>query len=88
MNLAKTYAVMVKETRHIMRDRMTFLLLLLIPVFLMITFSYSLAVNVKEVPITLLDADHSRLAREFVAMLSNSKDLVVGSEAENYDQAV
>jgi drug efflux transport system permease protein len=87
MNLAKTYAVTVKETRHILRDRMTFLLLLLIPVFLMITFSYSLAVDIKEVPITLIDADHSRLSREFVAVLSNSQDLVVGSEAENYSQA-
>jgi ABC-2 type transport system permease protein len=86
MNLSKTYAVMIKETRHILRDRITFLMLLLIPVFLMIAFSYSLAVDVKEVPITLLDGDRSRLSREFVAVLSNSKDLVVGAEAENYDQ--
>jgi ABC-2 type transport system permease protein len=86
MKLSKTYAVMIKETRHILRDRMTFLMLLLIPVFLMIAFSYSLAVNVKEVPITLLDADRSPLSREFVAVLSNSKDLVVGAEAENYAQ--
>ncbi len=86
MNLSKTYAVMIKETRHILRDRITFLMLLLIPVFLMIAFSYSLAVDVKEVPITLLDGDRSSLSREFVAVLSNSKDLVVGAEAENYDQ--
>lgn len=87
MNLSKTYAVMIKETRHILRDRITFLMLLLIPVFLMVAFSYSLAVDVKEVPITLLDADRSPLSREFVAVLSNSKDLVVGEEAENYAQA-
>lgn len=87
MNLSKTYAVMAKETRHILRDRMTFLMLLMIPVFLMITFSYALAVDVKEVAITLIDADRSPLSREFVAVLSNSKDLVVGQEAENYAQA-
>ncbi len=87
MNLSKTRAVMTKETRHILRDRATFLMLLLIPVFLMIAFSYSLAVDVNEVPITLLDADRSPLSREFVAVLSNSKDLVVGKEAENYAQA-
>ena len=86
MNLSKTYAVMIKETRHILRDRITFLMLLLIPVFLMIAFSYSLAVDVKEVPITLLDGDRSHLSREFVAVLSNSKDLIVGAEAKNYDQ--
>ena len=86
MNLSKTYAVMIKETRHILRDRITFLMLLLIPVFLMIAFSYSLAVDVKEVPITLLDADRSRLSREFVAVLANSKDLVLGTEAESYAQ--
>ncbi len=86
MTLSKTYAVMIKETRHILRDRVTFLMLLLIPVFLMITFSYSLAVDVKEVPITLLDGDRSSLSREFVAVLSNTKDLIMGQEAENYAQ--
>jgi len=86
MKLSKAYAVMIKETRHILRDRITFLMLLLIPVFLMIAFSYSLAVDVKEVPITLLDGDRSHLSREFVAVLSNNKDLVVGTEAENYAQ--
>ncbi len=87
MNLAKMYAVMKKETRHILRDRTTFLMLLLIPVFLMIVFSYSLAVDIKEVSITVLDNDHSAQSREFLATLSNSKDLVVGKTAENYAQA-
>ena len=86
MNLSKTYAVMVKEARHILRDRWTLAMLLLIPVFLMVAFSYALAVDVREVPITLMDADRSSLSREFVAVLSNSKDLVVGPEAKNYDQ--
>ncbi len=86
MNLSKTYAVMVKEARHILRDRWTLAMLLLIPVFLMVAFSYALAVDVKEVPITLMDADRSPLSREFVAVLSNSKDLIVGEEAANYDQ--
>ena len=58
MNLSKTYAVTIKETRHILRDRITFLMLLLIPVFLMIAFSYSLAVDVKEVPITFEERLH------------------------------
>jgi len=87
MNLAKTYAVMVKETRHIFRDRTTSLMLLLIPVFLMIVFSFSLAVNITDVPISLMDNDRDELAREFVAQLSNSQDLVVGPEAKNYAQA-
>jgi ABC-2 type transport system permease protein len=87
MNLAITYAVVVKEGRHIIRDRTTFLMLLLIPVLLMIIFSYSLAVDVKEVPITLIDGDRSPLSREFVAMLAGSKDLIIGSQAANYAQA-
>jgi ABC-2 type transport system permease protein len=86
MDVGKTYAVMVKETRHILRDRMTFLMLLLIPVFLMIAFSYSLAVDVNKVPITLMDDDRSRLSRQFVAALSSGQDLVVGPEVEDYAQ--
>lgn len=87
MSPAKTYAVMVKETRHILRDRTTFLLLLLIPVFLMITFAYSLAVDVKEVPITLIDQDRSASSRQFIATLASSRDLVVGPAAATYAQA-
>lgn len=87
MSWAKTVAVMVKEARHILRDRTTFLMLLLIPVVLMITFAYSLAVDIKEVPITLFDQDRSVLSRDFVAVLSNSKDLVVGQPAQSYAQA-
>ena len=87
MNLAKTWAVLVKETRHILRDRTTFLMLLLIPVFLMIIFSYSLAVDIKEVSVTLLDNDRSALSREFVATLSNNKDLVVAGEVTSYAEA-
>lgn len=87
MSLAKTYAVMVKETRYIFRDRTTSLMLLLIPVFLMIVFSFSLAVNIKDVPISLMDNDRGELAREFLTQLSNSEDLVVGEEAKSYAQA-
>lgn len=84
MSIAKTYAVMMKETRHIFRDRTTFLLLLLIPVILMIIFAYALAVDIKEVPITLLNYDRGVHSRDYVAMLSNSKDLVVGQPAGSY----
>ncbi|MFQ5614307.1 MAG: ABC transporter permease [Anaerolineae bacterium] len=86
MNPAKTYAVMRKETRHILRDRTTFLMLLLIPVFLMIVFAYSLAVDVREVPITALDHDRSALSREFLTMLAGSQDLVLAAEAQSYAQ--
>ncbi|MEA3336926.1 MAG: ABC transporter permease [Chloroflexota bacterium] len=86
MSLAKTYAVMMKETRHILRDRTTFLLLLLIPVILMIIFAYALAVDIKEVPITLLNYDRGVYSRDYVTMLSNSQDLVVGQPAESYAQ--
>ncbi len=87
MDLVKTYAVMTKEIRHIFRDRTTALMLLLIPVFLMIVFSYSMAVNVKNVPISLMNTDRGELSREFIAVLSNSNDLVIGPAAENYAQA-
>ncbi|MCP4165755.1 MAG: ABC transporter permease [Chloroflexi bacterium] len=86
MSLAKTYAVMIKESRHILRDRTTFLLILLIPVVLMIIFAYALAVDIKEVPITLYNQDRGQYSRDYITMLSNSKDLVVGQPAESYAQ--
>ena len=87
MSLTKTFAIMLKEIRHILRDRTTFLMLLFIPVFLMIIFAYSLAVDVKEVRVAVLNRDRSTLTRDYLATLSNSRDLIIDWEAKSYAEA-
>ncbi len=86
MSLRKTWAVVVKEMRHIRRGGST-LIIVLIPVLVMIVFSAALAQDIRGVPITVLDRDKSTLSRRFLMSLSNSQDIVIGREAKSYAQA-
>jgi ABC-2 type transport system permease protein len=87
MSLFKTWAVLVKESRHILRDPSTLILLLLAPVFLMIIMSYALIADIRETPITVMDNSRSTLSRQFLNTLANSKDIVVNKVIPTYDEA-
>ena len=87
MSFRKTWAVLVKESRHILRDPSTLILLLLAPVFLMIIMSYALIADIRETPITVMDNSYSAQSRKFLETLSNSKDIVVDKVVTTYEEA-
>lgn len=76
MGLHKTWSVMRKEFWHIFRDRRTAFLVLTSPAIFLITMAYSLSVEIRQVPIAVLDRDQSRLSRSYLAALTNSGELV------------
>jgi ABC-2 type transport system permease protein len=87
MSFRKMWAVLVKESRHILRDPATMILLLLAPVLLMIIMSYALVADIRETPIAVLDQDHSELSRRFLATLATSNDIIVDKTVASYDEA-
>ena len=87
MSLRKTWAVLLKESRHILRDPATLILLLLAPVLLMIIMSYALVADIRETPIAVLDQDHSQLSRRFLATLATSDDIILDQMVSSYDEA-
>lgn len=87
MSVRKTWAVFVKESRHILRDPGALILLLLAPVILMIIFSYALVADIRETPITVIDSSRSALSRQFLATLGNSSDIIVDRLATSYAEA-
>ncbi len=87
MSLRKIWAVLIKESRHIMRDPGTLILLLLAPVLLMIVMSYALVADIRETPVTVIDNSRSPLSRRFLATLANNNDIIVSQQAQNYAEA-
>lgn len=87
MSLRKTWAVLVKESRHVLRDPSTLVLLLLAPVLLMIIMSYALVADIRETPITVIDSDRSAMSRRFLDTLSTSNDVIITRLASNYAEA-
>jgi ABC-2 type transport system permease protein len=84
MSLLKTWAIFLKELRHILRDPGTFILATVSPVFLLIVFTYSLSVDIQNVSVAMMDMDQTDLSRQYLALLASSGDLLVDHVATSY----
>ena len=78
MNWARMVAVLLKELRQVRRDRLTFMMMIGIPILQLVLFGYAINGDVRHLPLAVHDADHSVFSRALVAGLENSRyfDLV------------
>ncbi len=65
MNLKRLLAVAYKEWREILRDRIFFLLAFVLPILFMLVFGYGITPDVENVPLAVVDYDHSTLSRDY-----------------------
>ncbi len=61
-----------KETRHVVRDVRTVYLALGIPLVMLLLFGYALTMDVTDVPLVVVDGDHSQASRDLVAAFEHS----------------
>ena len=61
-----------KETLHILRDRRTMLIVLLIPVVLMVLFGFAISTEVNEVRIAVVASDRTDGVREAVERIARN----------------
>lgn len=86
MNPLRTWAVMRKEARHIMRDRGTFFLVTVSPVILLLVMAYTFMVDIENVAVAVMDRDGTHLSRRYVAGLGGTGDVLVRYVANNYEE--
>jgi ABC-2 type transport system permease protein len=84
MNLRRTVSIMRKEMWHILRDRRTFVLVTVSPVFLLVVFAYSMSVEIRNVAIAVLDYDQSTLSRQYRDGLASTGDIVLAYWPRDY----
>ncbi len=79
-------AVVVKEFIQMRRDRLTFAMMVGIPLLQLILFGFAINSDPKHLPTAVLSADHSEFSRSFIRAMENSDYFVVvkqvASEAE------
>ncbi len=79
-------AIMVKEFVQMRRDRLTFAMIIGIPIMQLILFGFAINSDPKALPAVVRSADNSAFARAFVVSLRNSGYFAIkgdtGSEAE------
>lgn len=86
MSFRRLRAVTRKEIQHIFRDRMTFVLVILTPVLLLFVFAYALTVELKNIPIAVLDLDRSSVSRTFVQQITAGQDLELYAQVSSMEE--
>ncbi|GLR80563.1 ABC transporter permease [Azospirillum oryzae] len=86
ISAGRLMAVMVKEFIQMRRDRLTFAMMVGVPILQLILFGFAINSDPKALPTALLVADSSPFARTLVAAMENSRYFAItrtaGSEAE------
>jgi ABC-2 type transport system permease protein len=70
---ARVLAILIKEFRQMRRDRLTFAMLVGVPIMQLVLFGYAINTDPRHLPLAVVAADHSPVARAFVAGLQNSQ---------------
>src|SRR5258705_9031327 len=72
MSWSRFLAILIKEFREVRRDRLTFGMMVGVPILQLILFGFAINSDPKHLPLALIDADRSEFSRSFVAGLENS----------------
>ncbi|WP_108651860.1 ABC transporter permease [Dongshaea marina] len=86
-SISRLWAMMIKEFIQMRRDRMTFAIILGIPVLQLILFGYAINTNPKHLPATVVIQEKSPLISEFVARLQASRYFELSQPAHSLQQA-
>jgi len=86
MKIRHIWAVTRKEFNHIVRDRSTLFLVLFTPTLLLLLMAYALTVDIRHVPVAVLDYDQSRTSRAFIHQINAGQDLDVYAYAGSMDE--
>ena len=72
MKLSRSWAIAKKEFFHIFRDSRSLALVILMPALLMLLFGYAVTLDVKKVPMAVLDRDQTRESFSFIQRFTAS----------------
>ncbi|HEY3289623.1 MAG TPA: ABC transporter permease [Anaerolineae bacterium] len=87
MFIRRTYAMFIKELRHIIRDVRVLFLVTLAPAFLLLMLSYVFSLDYTHSKLAVLDMDKSAVARELIEVISADGDFELRANLADYNDA-
>lgn len=76
-SLNRTLVIAEKEWIQIRRDKRSFIMALVIPVFLLFIFAYGLSLDIKNISLAVVDHDLSPLSRDFLSHFRGNTYLII-----------
>ena len=83
----RLYAVLTKEFIQMRRDRVTFAMIISIPLMQLILFGFAINTNPKKMPTVVIAYDYSPFTRSFIAGLKNSDYFMVKDDVKSEAEA-
>src|SRR5919106_6644799 len=71
--LRRSYAMLVKEFIQLRRDRVSFAMIVMIPLLQLMLFGYAINTTPRDLPTAVLLAEHSDVGRSILAALENTR---------------
>jgi ABC-2 type transport system permease protein len=68
----RLWAIIKKEFTQLIRDPITMLMMIALPVLLLIIYGYAASFDVKNIPLAVFDQDKSPVSREFISRFRHS----------------
>lgn len=87
MSLRRMFAVTKKEFQELVRNPMGFMLSIIAPIILFFLFAYGMPLDVRNIPMAVLDEDKSEYSRSFIDLFKNSKTFQIKRYVENNKEA-
>src|SRR5215510_16483976 len=79
-------AIARKEFIQIRRDKATIYMVFIFPVMMLILYGFGIRYDVKYVPMTIFDHNHSTDSRQYIERFSKSTYFRIVRNVENYDE--
>ncbi len=84
---SRTFAILRKETREILRDPYTLGIALALPLVMLFLFAYGVNTDVRNIKLAVLDYDQSSASRAYAQIFFNSGYFISTDIVRNYEQA-
>jgi ABC-2 type transport system permease protein len=86
-SVARWWSIVLKEFTQLRRDRLTFAMIVGIPILQMALFGYAINTNPKHLDTAIISGDNSDITRSFIAAMQNSSYFKVVAELPNEEAA-
>ena len=84
-SVRRTVAIVRKELLHIVRNKVALFLTVMSPPMMTLVLMYSFTVDIKDVPVSVLDHDNSALSQRYVSGLLGTRDVTMHERALDYE---
>ncbi len=87
LSLLRIQAILFKELMQLKRDRMTFGMVIMIPLVQLLMFGYAINTNIRHIPVGVYDANQSALSRVLVQTVAATQVVAFTHEYTDIGQA-